>query len=78
MYNDNKTCARLVGLNYIEESADGFYRHKRGKGFSYRDSENNTITDREIKRRIVELYFLSCKAGERQDYSALRYISRAR
>lgn len=55
LYADSKACARVVGLNYIEQEDAGFYRQRRGKGFSYRDAKGNIVTDKQIKQHIAEL-----------------------
>ncbi|HET6924366.1 MAG TPA: hypothetical protein VFH39_00870, partial [Candidatus Saccharimonadales bacterium] len=55
LYSDTKTCAKLVGLSYIEDETDGIGRRKHGKGFSYVDSRDQVIADRQLKRRITEL-----------------------
>jgi len=55
LYSDAKTCAQLVGLSYVDAASDGLRRVKRGKGFSYTDSRDQSISDTKIKRRIAEL-----------------------
>lgn len=55
LYADTKTCAKLVGLEYIEGEADGYRRQARGKGFNYLDSDSRIVTDKILKQRIAEL-----------------------
>jgi DNA topoisomerase I len=55
LYSDTKTCAKLIGLSYIEDDATGFTRHKHGSGFSYRDLKDQTIVDKKLKAAITEL-----------------------
>ena len=54
LYTDNKTCAKLVGLNYIEDEENGITRIKRGKGFTFKHG-NEVVTDKLLKTRIAEL-----------------------
>jgi DNA topoisomerase-1 len=55
LYGDTQTCAKLVGLRYIEGEEAGYSRQKSGQGFKYLDSKNQTLADKELKRRITEL-----------------------
>lgn len=55
LYRDSKACARLIGLSYIDDDAEGIRRQKRGTGFCYRDNSGRLITDKELKRRIAGL-----------------------
>jgi DNA topoisomerase-1 len=55
LYSDNKTCAKLVGLDYVESDSAGLTRLKRGKGFSYLDDQEQIIIDKNLKHRIAEL-----------------------
>jgi DNA topoisomerase-1 len=55
LYSNAKTCAKLVGLDYVESDASGLTRLKRGKGFSYFDNQRQIITDKKLKKRIVNL-----------------------
>jgi DNA topoisomerase-1 len=55
LYSDNKTCARLVGLTYIEAETEGLRRQKRGKGFIYKDTADQVVADAKLKQRIAEL-----------------------
>jgi DNA topoisomerase-1 len=55
LYGDTKTCARLVGLDYVESGAEGLRRVRHGKGFTYRDALDRAIADKKLKQRITEL-----------------------
>jgi len=48
MSRDPKEHCRRFGLVYVETSALELRRHRRGKGFSYRDATGKTIRDRAI------------------------------
>jgi len=52
---DPKEHCRRFGLVYVQTSALELRRHRRGKGFSYRDATGKTIRDRAIKARINQL-----------------------
>ena len=54
LYNDSRTCAKLVGLSYIESEADGISRIKRGKGFAFKLG-NKTVSDKGLRQRIAQL-----------------------
>lgn len=54
LYEDTKTCAKLVGLDYIEAEDGGIKRIKHGKGFSYLDAKDKAIAA-SIKKRIMDL-----------------------
>lgn len=54
LYSDTATCAKLVGLHYVQDDSLGLTRKKRGKGFTYSDLQNKTVSD-SIKRRIESL-----------------------
>ena len=54
LYSDAKTCAKLVGLNYVEGEPEGISRHKQGKGFTFKLS-GKVVTNEELKRRIMKL-----------------------
>lgn len=54
LYRDTKTCAKLVGLRYVETEM-GYTRNKHGKGWRYLDSQNRVLADKEIRQRITEL-----------------------
>lgn len=55
LYSDTKTCAKLVGLSYMDGENAGYTRRKHGKGFRYLDSQNQVLADKELKQRITEL-----------------------
>lgn len=55
LYADTKTCAKLVGLTYVEDDANGLTRRKQGTGFRYLTSSNQVLADKEMKQRITEL-----------------------
>lgn len=55
LYTDTQTCAKLVGLSYINGDEAGIQRAKQGKGFRYLDGSARAITDKVIKQRIVAL-----------------------
>ena len=55
LYSDTQSCAKLVGLNYIDSEVDGYTRVRHGKGFSYKDALDQAVTDKEMKQRITEL-----------------------
>lgn len=54
LYSDAKTCAKLVGLSYVEGETDGITRVKHGKGFTFKGG-GQVVTDKKIRRRIAEL-----------------------
>lgn len=50
------TAAELPkGLTYIKDSSPGIYRKKKGKGFTYVDSDGNKISDEKQLQRIADL-----------------------
>lgn len=55
LYGDTKTCAQLIGLSYVEDESSGSTRVKHGKGFSYRDLQDQTVVDQKMKAWITEL-----------------------
>lgn len=55
LYSDTRTCARLVGLEYVESDHDGLKRVRHGKGFTYKSSDDQTVTDTEVRQRITDL-----------------------
>lgn len=54
LYSDAKTCAKLVGLNYIESETAGISRLKHGKGFTFKLGDK-AVTDKQVRQRIAEL-----------------------
>lgn len=55
LYSDTKTCAKLVGLDYVESGETGLRRLRQGKGFAYKDAHNRAIAGRKMKERIAKL-----------------------
>jgi DNA topoisomerase-1 len=55
LYGDTQTCAKLVGLSYMEAKTQGLTRQKSGKGFKYTDSRQRLVADAKLKQRITEL-----------------------
>lgn len=55
LYEDTQTCAKMVGLSYVEQTEHGLQRKKRGKGFTFVDANGKTITAQAVKKRIEEL-----------------------
>ena len=52
---DARDIARASGLRYTTDTRPGFTRHKRGRGFTYRDRDGNTIRDEEVLERIRKI-----------------------
>ena len=52
---DPEQSARDAGLRYVSDEAPGITRRKSGRGFSYRDTDGNTIRDKKIIQRIKDL-----------------------
>ncbi len=50
--NSNVAAAKAAGLHYIGDDKPGISRRKSGKGFSYRDANNETIRDEEVLARV--------------------------
>ena len=44
--------AEIANLRYVNDDEPGFTRQRRGKGFTYLDTEGNTIKDKEVRARI--------------------------
>ena len=55
LYRDVQRCAESAGLVYVVDELPGLTRIRRGKGFSYRNSDGTLVTDAEIKARIASL-----------------------
>lgn len=53
--SDPKITAKAVGLRYSLKSDKGFYRKRKGSGFSYINEEGITIKDKETIDRIKKL-----------------------
>lgn len=47
--------AEEAGLRYVSDSSAGYSRHRAGKGFFYRDSRGNKLTDKRTLNRIKNL-----------------------
>jgi DNA topoisomerase-1 len=52
---DPKVTAKAVGLRYSLDTTKGYYRKRRGNGFSYVDETGTTVKDKEILARIKKL-----------------------
>jgi DNA topoisomerase-1 len=55
LYADAQVCAQVAGLAYVSDNEPGIVRHRRGRGWSFRDAGNRPLTDREVKARILAL-----------------------
>ena len=55
LHADVERCADVAGLVYVLGEQPGLTRVRRGKGFSYHDSERKPLTDAEVKSRITAL-----------------------
>lgn len=54
LYSDAKTCAKLVGLIYVESSEEGINRSKHGKGFTFKLA-GKVVSDKKVRQRVAEL-----------------------
>lgn len=52
---DPKITAKAVGLRYAAFSGKGYFRKKKGNGFSYLDDEGKTVQSPEVLDRIKKL-----------------------
>jgi DNA topoisomerase I len=52
---DPRESARAAGLRYSTDARPGISRGRAGRGFSYRDSNGDRVTDRTVLRRIRSL-----------------------
>jgi DNA topoisomerase-1 len=52
---DPKITAKAVGLRYVSDSTPGYTRKKAGKGWSYINTEGNTVKDKELITRFNRL-----------------------
>ncbi len=52
---DPEIAAEEAGLRYVQDGEPGFSRRRAGRGFSYRDTRGEPITDRRHIRRIKSL-----------------------
>jgi DNA topoisomerase-1 len=55
LYGDTQTCAKLIGLSYIDDDSKGLTRKRHGKGYSYHDLQNQKTVDAKMKTAIAEL-----------------------
>jgi len=49
---DPEMSAKEAGLQYVDPSRPGITRHRAGKGFFYRDADDERITDKKVLARI--------------------------
>lgn len=54
IYNNAKRSAKFAGLTYLLDSEKGYSRVKKGKGFSYYDTQGESLGEKE-KARVVAL-----------------------
>ncbi len=52
---DPAITAKAAGLRYAPFRGKGYFRKKRGKGFTYTDETGRTVTDKEVLERIRAL-----------------------
>ncbi len=52
---DPADVARRASLRYVTDTDEGYSRHRRAAGFTYRDQHNRVIRDRENIERIAKL-----------------------
>ncbi|MCG9792812.1 DNA topoisomerase IB [Flavobacterium algicola] len=50
--NDSQQTAKLAGLRYFTNSSRGFYRHRNGKNFIYKDENDIIIAEEEVLARF--------------------------
>lgn len=55
LYEDSKACAELVGLAYVSDDMPGLKRKRHGRGYTYLDEQDQTIRNKQLKKRITEL-----------------------
>lgn len=53
--NDPKVTAKAVGLRYSLMSDKGYYRKRKGSGFSYINENGHVVKDKEVLERIKRL-----------------------
>lgn len=53
--SDPKVTAKAAGLRYALQSDKGYYRKRKGSGFTYKDHEGNTVKEKEVLDRIKKL-----------------------
>ncbi len=52
---DAEAAAVEAGLRYVSDERPGISRHRRGKGFTYRNPDGSTVTDSKVRQRITDL-----------------------
>ncbi len=52
---DPLEAARQAGLRYVSESAPGYTRRKRGRGWSFYAPDGSLVTDKETRARLASL-----------------------
>ncbi|TJZ87327.1 DNA topoisomerase IB [Paracoccus hibiscisoli] len=52
---DPEDAALSAGLTYVNDDMPGITRRRAGKGFSYKDAQGRTITDRAERKRLAAL-----------------------
>lgn len=52
---DPQDAAESAGLTYVNDDMPGITRRRSGRGFTYRDAEGRTITDRAERKRLAAL-----------------------
>jgi len=52
---DAEAAAVEAGLRYVSDERPGISRHRRGKGFTYRNPDGSTVTDSKVRQRIADL-----------------------
>jgi DNA topoisomerase-1 len=55
LHHDTQKCAKFIGLNYYTDESPGISRTKHGKGFTFVDQHNKTVTDKQIRNAINKL-----------------------
>lgn len=53
--SDPKVTAKAAGLRYALQSDKGYYRKRKGSGFTYTDHNGETVRDKEVLERIKAL-----------------------
>lgn len=52
---DPKVTAKAVGLRYSLDTSKGYYRNRRGNGFSYTNETGSVVKDKDVLARIKKL-----------------------
>ena len=55
LYEDAQRCAESAGLVYVATEDPGIERLRRGRGFSYRQTDGRRVSAADVRQRIVEL-----------------------